>query len=427
MPCFDSVYTKEYAQQLDAVDPLARFRNEFYIDEDSIYLDGNSLGLLSTRAEQSLLDVLDSWKQYGIDGWTKGKHPWFYLSESLGEKMASLVGAKGEEVIVTGSTTTNLHQLVSSFFRPEGKKTKILADELNFPSDIYALKSQLHLQGFDPEEHLIQVKSDNGHLLNEEDIIAEMKEDIALIVLPSVLYRSGQILDMERLTSAAHQRNILIGFDLCHSIGAIPHQLRKWDVDFAFWCTYKHVNGGPGSVAALFVNEKHFGRRPGLAGWFSSNKQKQFDMEHTLTPAEHAGAFQIGTPHIFSIAPLIGSLAIFAEAGIEQIRKKSLKLTDYMMTLIEHELSDYQFTIQNPRDERRGAHLYIEHDEAARICKALKEENVIPDFRSPKGIRLAPVALYNTFEEVWNTIQVLKFIMKEERYKKFKNERDVVA
>ncbi|PAE93106.1 MULTISPECIES: kynureninase [Shouchella] len=427
MPCFDSVYTKEYAQQLDAVDPLARFRNEFYIDEDSIYLDGNSLGLLSTRAEQSLLDVLDSWKQYGIDGWTKGKHPWFYLSESLGEKMASLVGAKAEEVIVTGSTTTNLHQLVSSFFRPEGKKTKILADELNFPSDIYALKSQLHLQGFDPEEHLIQVKSDNGHLLNEGDIIAEMKEDIALIVLPSVLYRSGQILDMERLTSAAHQRNILIGFDLCHSIGAIPHQLKKWDVDFAFWCTYKHVNGGPGSVAALFVNEKHFGRRPGLAGWFSSNKQKQFDMEHTLTPAEHAGAFQIGTPHIFSIAPLIGSLAIFAEAGIEQIRKKSLKLTDYMMTLIEHELSDYQFTIQNPRDERRGAHLYIEHDEAARICKALKEENVIPDFRSPKGIRLAPVALYNTFEEVWNTIQVLKFIMKEERYKKFKNERDVVA
>ncbi|WP_346243947.1 kynureninase [Shouchella clausii] len=427
MPCFESVYTKEYAQQLDAADPLARFRNEFYIDEDSIYLDGNSLGLLSTRAEQSLLDVLDSWKQYGIDGWTKGKHPWFYLSESLGEKMASLVGAKGEEVIVTGSTTTNLHQLVSSFFRPEGKKTKILADELNFPSDIYALKSQLHLQGFDPEEHLIKVKSENGHLLNEGDIIAEMKEDVALIVLPSVLYRSGQILDMERLTTAAHQRNILIGFDLCHSIGAIPHQLRKWDVDFAFWCTYKHVNGGPGSVAALFVNEKHFGRRPGLAGWFSSNKQKQFDMEHTLTPAEHAGAFQIGTPHIFSIAPLIGSLAIFAEAGIDQIRKKSLKLTAYMMTLIEHELSDYQFTIQNPRDERRGAHLYIEHDEAARICKALKEENVIPDFRSPKGIRLAPVALYNTFEEVWNTIQVLKFIMKEERYKKFKNERDVVA
>ncbi|MBU8596155.1 kynureninase [Shouchella clausii] len=427
MPCFESVYTKEYAQQLDAADPLARFRNEFYIDKKSIYLDGNSLGLLSIRAEQSLLDVLDSWKQYGIDGWTKGKHPWFYLSESLGEKMAFLVGAKAEEVIVTGSTTTNLHQLVSSFFRPEGKKTKILADELNFPSDIYALKSQLHLRGLDPEEHLIQVKSENGHILNEGDIIAKMKEDVALIVLPSVLYRSGQILDMERLTTAAHQRNILIGFDLCHSIGSIPHQLGKWDVDFAFWCTYKHVNGGPGSVAALFVNEKHFGRSPGLAGWFSSNKQKQFDMEHTLTHAEHAGAFQIGTPHIFSIAPLIGSLAIFAEAGIDQIRKKSLKLTDYMMTLIEHELSEYQFTIQNPRDERRGGHLYIEHEEAARICKALKEENVIPDFRSPKGIRLAPVALYNTFEEVWNSIQVLKLIMKEERYKKLKNERDVVA
>ncbi|MFC0561339.1 kynureninase [Halalkalibacter alkalisediminis] len=423
-----NAYKREYALGLDKQDGLASFRQEFYVKEGSIYLDGNSLGLLSKRAEQTLFSLLDSWKNYGIDGWTQGEHPWFYLSENLGKTLAPLVGGSPEEVIVTGSTTVNLHQLVSTFYKPEGKRTKILADELNFPSDIYALKSQLALKGYDPSEHLIEVSSSDGHTLNEDDIIQEMKEDIALIVLPSVLYRSGQILDMKRLTAEAHKRNIFIGFDLCHSVGSIPHQLSEWDVDFAFWCNYKHLNGGPGGVGGLFVNQKHFGRHPGLAGWFSSRKDKQFDMDHTLTPAEDAGAFQMGTPHVLSLAPLIGSLSIFKEAGMENIRAKSLKLTQYLMDLIEHELSEYGLTIQNPKeDHRRGGHIYLEHPEAARICKALKEEKIIPDFRTPNGIRLAPVALYNTFEEVWESVQILKRIMKEERYKQFKNEREVVA
>jgi kynureninase len=424
----DNAYTKEYAVSLDKQDELAPYRNEFYIKEGSIYFDGNSLGLLSKRAEQTLLRLLDSWKHFGIDGWTQGEHPWFYLSESLGKSLAPLVGGSPEEVIVTGSTTVNLHQLVSTFYQPDSKKTKILADELNFPSDIYALKSQLSLKGYDPSEHLVEVSSSDGHTLTEEDMINEMKDDIALIVLPSVLYRSGQILDMKRLTAEAHKRNILIGFDLCHSVGSIPHHLSDWDVDFAFWCNYKHLNGGPGGVGGLYVNKKHFGKHPGLAGWFSSRKDKQFDMEHTLTPAEDAGAFQVGTPHVLSLAPLIGSLSIFEEVGMEKIRAKSLKLTQYLMELIEHELTDYGLTIQNPKeDHRRGGHIYLEHPEAARICKALKEEKIIPDYRTPNGIRLAPVALYNTFEEVWECVQILKKIMKEERYKKFKNEREVVA
>ncbi|KHF41631.1 kynureninase [Halalkalibacter okhensis] len=424
----DNAYTREYAVNLDKLDELAPYRQEFYVKEGSIYFDGNSLGLLSKRAEQTLLRLLDSWKHFGIDGWTQGENPWFYLSESLGKSLAPLVGGSPEEVIATGSTTVNLHQLVSTFYNPEGKKTKILADELNFPSDIYALKSQLTLKGYDPSEHLIEVKSFDGHTLNEEDIINEMKEDIALIVLPSVLYRSGQILDMKRLTAEAHKRNILIGFDLCHSVGSIPHHLSDWDVDFAFWCNYKHLNGGPGGVGGLFVNKKHFGQHPGLAGWFSSRKDKQFDMDHTLTPAEDASAFQVGTPHVLSLAPLIGSLSIFEEVGMEKIRAKSLKLTQYLMDLIEHELADYELTIQNPKEDHcRGGHIYLEHPEAARICKALKEEKIIPDYRTPNGIRLAPVALYNTFEEVWDCVQILKTIMKEERYLKFKNEREVVA
>ncbi|MEB1808894.1 MAG: kynureninase [Bacillaceae bacterium] len=424
----NETYTLDYARQLDQNDPLARYRDEFYIKEGTIYFDGNSLGLLSKRAEQTLLDLLHSWKTLGIDGWTEGDNPWFYLSESMGEQIAPLVGATNEEVIVTGSTTSNLHQLTASFYQPNGNKTKILTDELAFPTDIYALQSQLKLRGMDVSEHLVKVKSADGHTVDENDIIQAMNDDVALIVLPSILYRSGQILDMERLTKEARKRNILIGFDLCHSIGSIPHQLSEWEVDFAFWCNYKHLNGGPGAVGGLYVNKRHFGKDPGLAGWFSSRKDKQFDMEHNLTPAEHAGAFQMGTPHVLSMAPLIGSLSMFNEAGIEKIRNKSLQLTSYMLDLIDHKLKDYGFTVRNPmEDEKRGGHIFLEHPEAARICKALKSHQIIPDFRSPNGIRLAPVALYNTFEEVWLVVEKLKQIMDDEEYKKFENKRGVVA
>ncbi|WP_028401757.1 kynureninase [Ectobacillus panaciterrae] len=423
---FDSTY--EYARKLDQQDELASFRNEFYMKEGSIYLDGNSLGLLSKRAEKAVLDILDSWKQLGINGWTEGAYPWFYVSEKLGEMSAPLVGAAPEEVIVSGSTTTNLHQAVATFYAPEGQKTKILADELTFPSDIYALQSQIQLKGLNPDEHLVRVKSRDGRMLAEEDIIAAMTEEIALIVLPSILYRSGQILDMKLLTEEAHKRGILIGFDCCHSIGSIPHHFNKWDVDFAVWCNYKHLNGGPGGVASLYINKKHFDRTPGMTGWFGSRKDKQFDMEHSFTKANDASAYQMGTPHLLSVAPLIGSLEIFAEAGIHRIREKSLRITRYMMNLISHELKGMGFIMGNPDDDnRRGGHIFLEHAEAARICKALKANGVVPDFRAPNGIRLAPVALYNTYEEVWKTVQIIKTIMSEEQYKQFENVREVVA
>ena len=419
---------KRIATELDEQDSLRKFRDEFYVSSEQIYLDGNSLGLLSKRAETTLHELIDSWKNYGIDGWTDGSNPWFYLAEKLGSRTANLIGAKPTEVITTGSTTTNLHQLLATFFNPTETRNKVLADELNFSSDIYAIKSQLMLKQFNPEQYLIQVKSEDGNLLRTEDIISEMTEEVAVIILPSVLYRSGQLLDIKRLTEAAHKKGILIGFDLCHSIGAIPHELSKSEVDFAFWCTYKHLNGGPGSVGGIYVNEKHFGKRPGLAGWFGSDKEKQFDMEHTFSQAPHAEAYQIGTPHVFSMAPLLGSLEIVEEAGIENIRKKSLQLTSYFLKLATTELSEYGFTISNPKDERvRGPHLYLEHTQAASICKALKARKIIPDFRSPNGIRLAPVALYNTFEEVYKTVKILQEIMKNEDYKNFENKRGVIA
>lgn len=419
--------TLAYARSLDERDELRGFREEFYLLENKIYMDGNSLGLLSKRAETTLLSLLHSWKTLGIDGWTAGENPWFYLSESVGEKMAPLVGGTMGEVVATGSTTTNLHQLAATFYKPVGKKTKILADELNFPSDIYALKSQLVQKGYDPDEHLVRVKSVDGRYLKEDDIIEAMTDDVALIVLPAVLYRSGQVLDMKGITKAANERNIPIGFDLCHSIGAIPHALHEWGTDFAFWCTYKHLNGGPGSVGGLFVHNKHFGTAPGLAGWFGSKKETQFDMNHDMDVATDASAYQIGTPHVLGLAPVIGALELFEEAGIERVRQKSLHLTDYFLELIKEELTAYNFIVGNPLDETRGGHVLLEHSEAARICSALKAEGVIPDFRAPNGVRLAPVALYNTFEDVWHTVQILKIIMDEKRYEKFDNKRGVVA
>lgn len=419
--------TKDYAQQLDANDSLASYRDEFYL-LPSIYMDGNSLGLMSKRAEQTLQDLVDSWKQLGIEGWTKGEHPWFFLSEKLGQMSAPLVGADPEEVIVTGSTTINLHQVAATFYRPEGKKTKIIATDLDFPTDIYALQSQIRLKGLNPDEHLILVSSRDGRMIEEEDIIAAMTEEVALIVLPTVLYRSGQLLDIERLTRAAHEKGILIGFDGCHSVGAIPHEFSKWEVDFAYWCNYKYVNAGPGGVGSIYVNRKHFGTLPGLAGWYSSKKDKQFDMELTLTVCETAGAYQTGTPHIFSVAPLIGSLEMFQEVTVEKLREKSLKMTRYMMDLIEAELAGMGFSIANPvEDERRGGHVSLEHEEAVRISRALKEAGIIPDFRAPNILRLAPVAFYTTYVEVWESVQILKKIMLARTYEKFENKRGVVA
>ncbi|MED4007318.1 kynureninase [Priestia aryabhattai] len=423
-----SQFTLHHAKEKDRKDVLSQFREEFYLKPDSIYMDGNSLGLLSKRAEHTLLRSLNDWKELGIDGWTEGKHPWFSLSEQLGEMMAPLVGAHAEEVIVTGSTTVNLHQLVSTFYAPQTTRKKILADELTFPSDIYALQSQLRTHGYDPEVDLIRVKSRDGRFLHEEDVIEAMTDEVALVVLPTVLYRSGQVLDMKRLTEEAHKRGILIGFDACHSIGAIPHFFTEWGVDFAYWCNYKHLNGGPGAVGGLYVNKKHFGTAPGLAGWFSSKKEKQFDMEHSLTQSETAGAYQIGTPHVLSLAPLLGALEMFVEAGIENIRTKSLSMTRYLIDGIEAELTEYGFTIGSPvNDKQRGGHVSLEHKEAARICKALKKYGVIPDFRAPNIIRLAPVALYTSYEDVWKVVQLLKKIMSEKLYEKFSNEREVVA
>jgi len=419
-----------YPRRLDLENPLAKFRERFYIPSGSIYVDGNSLGLLCREGEDSVQTVLNDWRGLGIGGWLAGKRPWFYFAEQIGEMCSNLVGAKPDEVILTGTTTVNVHQLVNTFYEPRGSRRKIIADELDFPSDIYALKSILRLRGMDPDRDLILAPSVNGHFLEEDRIVSLMNDEIAMVFLPSVLYRSGQLLDLQRLTEEAHKRGIVVGFDCCHSVGSVPHYFDEWGVDFALWCGYKYLNGGPGSTAFLYVNKEHFSREPALAGWFGYVKERQFDMSLKFEHSESAGGWQISSPPILSSAPLEGSLKIFQEAGLKVIRAESLKMTSYLMSLVDDLLSGngLNFSIGTPReDARRGGHVAVEHEEALRITEALLSRGVIPDFRPPNIIRIAPIPLYNTYHEIWQLTQHLKEIVEKREYERYPKQRKAIS
>ena len=413
---------------LDAQDSLARFRQEFYLTPGQIYLDGNSLGLLSKRAEASLQKVLEEWKTLGIGGWMQGQPPWFLLAEELAKATAALVGAAAEEVIVANSTTVNLHQLLATLYDPLLGRKAILIDSLAFPSDRYAVDSFLsRLSTYHSSACTVTVSSRDGVTLNENDILACMTDEVQLAILPAVLYTSGQLLAMERLTEEAHRRGILIGFDCSHSIGAVPHRFSDWDIDFAFWCNYKYVNGGPGATGGLYLNRKHFGAAPGLAGWFGSRKESQMKMEPVLVPAHGAGALQIGTPNVLSMAPLQGALSLLEDAGIEQIRTKSLRLTAYLREKIERLPTSHDFQVVTPEeDDRRGGHIALVHPEAVRICKALMEAGVVPDYRSPGIVRLAPVALYTSFADCDEAVARLDHIMQTRAYENYPSEPGLI-
>lgn len=416
-------------EALDRQDALAPLRDRFYVPHGTLYFDGNSLGLLSRDAERAVMEALGAWRDLGIDGWSGGARPWFYLGEELGALQADLVGALPSELVVTGGITINEHALLATFFQPTRGRTKIVADALNFPSDLYALQSHLRLRGLKPEENLILVPSRDGRTIEEQDILAAFeRNDVALAWLPSVLYRSGQLLDIPRLTSAAHARGILIGFDCAHSVGSVPHRLHDWDVDFGVWCTYKYLNAGPGAVGSLYVHERHHARGPGLAGWWGSDKQRQFDMSPDFSPATTAGAWQIGTPSVLGSAALYGSLSMLQEAGIERVREKSLALTTLLMEMSDRHLAALGYTVGTPREpERRGGHVALEHPDAVRITRALKARGIVPDYRPPNVIRLAPVALYTRYRDVGEVILALKSIVESGEHLQFSGERAAVS
>lgn len=417
-----------YAKELDMKDPLKDIRSRFYVKENEIYMDGNSLGLCSKDAEKSVLKALDIWKEHGIGIWNVENSKYFLYPSYLGGRMASLINADANEVTVTNSTTINIHQAITTFYKPTKDRYKILADDLNFPTDRYAVDSQVKLHGYDPDDAVKVVPSPDGRTISEDAVIEAMTDDVALIILPALLYRSAQLLDMERVTKEAHRRGIYIGWDLCHSIGAIPHDFKKIDPDFAVWCNYKYLSAGPGAPAGLFINKKHFGMDPGLAGWHGNVKATQFQLKHKYEHSNDADGWLTGTPSILSMAAIDGILDIYNEVGMEKIREKSLKITAYLMYLIDERLAKYGYSIGNPReDDKRGGHVALEHDEAYRICQALKEHRVIPDFREPNVIRLAPVALYVSYEDVHRLVDILEELTINKEYENYEHTRSLVV
>lgn len=408
---------EEFAIKLDEEDELNNYRNYFYIPHSSIYVNGNSLGLMCSYSDNAIQRVVNEWKELGINGWFEGESPWFSYPEKVGAMAAELVGAYHDEVIATGSTTINIHSLISTFYQPDGEKTKILADELNFPTDVYALSGQIKLKQFDWRQNLILVPSKDGLTIDEELIVEYITDEVAVILLPSVLYKSGQLLDMPYLVKKAHEKGTIIGFDCSHSVGVIPHCFDEWDVDFAVWCSYKYLNAGPGSPAFLFINKKHFNREPLLAGWFGYKREKQFDL---LLEFEHEGSargWQVSSPAIIGLAAVEGAVRLILEIGIDKIRQKSLNLTSYLIYLIDeiNGTGPYNLKIVTPRQEkRRGGHIAISHPQARDLCGALKKYKIITDFRPPNIIRIAPVPLYNSFHDVWYIVHLLKRIMDDE-------------
>ncbi|CAH0725138.1 unnamed protein product, partial [Brenthis ino] len=417
----------EYSKFLDNNDPLGRLRQRFFLKKNTIYMCGNSLGLASKDAEEAILNVIEKWKSEGVKIWNVDENKYYMYAMHLAKAMAELVGADSDEITITGSTTVNIHQAVSTFYKPTKNRYKILVDDINFPTDRYAIDSQVRLKGYDPKD-AVKIISCKDRFIDEKDIIQAMTPDVALVLLPAVYYRSAQVLDMASISAEAKKRGILIGWDLCHAIGCIEVDLKSLDIDFAVWCTYKYLNGGPGASSGLYINRKHFHLLPGMAGWFGNRKETQFKLLQEFDHRKDANGWQIGTPHLLSMASLEGSLNIFIEAGMSNIRSKSLKITSYLMFLVDKKLAQHGFSIGNPReDEKRGGHVCLEHDEGYRISLALKARGVVPDFRDPNVIRLTPTALYNSYEEVYEVVEILLDIVKNETYKQISDKRNLVV
>lgn len=397
--------------------PWAKLRAEFHLPPDQIYLDGNSLGLLSRPAEASLHAAIAAWKQHGIGGWEAGG--WIDLPERLGARLSPLLGTDVASIALTAQTTNNLHQLLATLYdSSDAARPAILVDALNFASDHHAISSHLALRGRDPGIHLKQIESADGHTLITADIIAGMTPEVQMVILPSVLYVSGQLLDMAAISQAARDRNVIIGWDLSHSVGALPHALDDIGADFAFWCNYKYLNAGPGAMGGLYLNPRHHERAPGMAGWWGVQPEVRFNLATRHHPAKGAARLQIGTPSILSVAPLAGSLDLFeAAGGIEAVRERSLELTALLLDRILRDLIPLGFTlITPPAPAERGGHLAMAHPAAGQICPALRDRGVIPDYRHPGVLRLSPNAFYTSPSEIDEAVDRLIAIMHTRHY-----------
>ena len=413
---------ENFARQLDREDPLRDFREKFSLplgkdDKPVIYFAGNSLGLMPKSARQIVEEELDNWAKLGVDAHHATGTPWYSYHEVLREPMARLVGAKPHEVICMNSLTVNLHLMMATFYQPTKSRFKVLMEEPAFPSDTYAIKTQITHHGLDPKDALVLARPRNGEFTTGTgdviELIEKQADQLALVMLAGVNFFTGQLFDIEKITAAAQKHGIVIGFDLAHAAGNVSLALHDWDVDFAVWCSYKYLNAGPGAVAGAFVHERHATntKLSRLAGWFGNDPNTRFrlHLEPDFIPVPSADGWQISNPPIFSMAPLRASLAIFDEAGgMERLRAKSVKLTGYLEFLID-QIGSKKFSVITPADPNaRGAQLSIKaHEHPKQLHEELIAAGVKCDFREPNVIRVAPTPLYNTFHEVWRFAKIL--------------------
>lgn len=409
------------ALQFDEHDPLRGYRDRFHVPlrpdgSPVIYLCGNSLGLQPKAARELVEQELDDWARLGVDAHFEGRRPWFPYHEIFRELGARLVGGRPGEVVMMNSLTVNLHLMMVSFYRPTRERFKIVMEDAAFPSDTYAIKSQIRYHGFDPEDALIVARPRAGeHTIRTEDVEALIEREgdsIALILMGGVNYYTGQLYDMERISTAARRAGCAVGWDLAHAAGNVPLHLHDWGVDFAVWCSYKYLNSGPGAVAGCFVQERHGNSAdlPRFAGWWGNDPKTRFRMhlEPEFVPQPGAEGWQISNPPILAMAPLKASLDIFDGVTMGRLREKSLRLTGYLEFLIDQAPRDW-FEIITPREpERRGCQLSIfVHDKPRERFDALTRAGVVGDFRPPNVIRVAPVPLYNSFHDVWKFAKIL--------------------
>jgi len=407
------------AEKLDCEDSLARFRDEFHITlnddgTEQVYFCGHSLGLQPKAAAKSVQEELDAWRKLAVRGHFEGEAPWMDLNAKLCQGLAELTGAQPAELVVMNTLTVNLHLMMVSFFRPQGKRRKILLERHAFPSDRYAVESQLLFHGLDPAECLVELAPDSGrHGVSESSVenwLDTHGEEIALVLWPGIQYISGQFFDLSRLTAAAHRAGAMIGFDLAHAIGNVPLSLHDSGCDFAAWCHYKYLNAGPGAIAGCFVHQRHHGGdMPRFNGWWGNDRESRFRMEPRFAPAAGAAAWQLSTPPVLSMAPLKASLSIFQAAGTGALRQKSKRMSAYLVDGIESGLDDVLEVLTPADPDRRGCQLSLRvrsgRHQGQQLFRYLVEHGILTDWREPDVIRVAPTPLYNRFADCYALLQ----------------------
>lgn len=419
----------ECAARLDKEDPLAGFRDRFHLpphgDGVKIYLCGNSLGLAPKDAERMLVEELEDWRRLGVEGHFHARRPWMPYHEQFAAPLARLVGAEPDEVVCMNTLTVNLHLLMASFYRPTDERCRLIIERPAFPSDRYAAESQVRFHGYDPAEALVELAPRDGESwIRDEDIrdcLDEYGDSTALVLLPGVQYYSGQLFDIAGISAQARRYGCAVGWDLAHAAGNVPLALHEWGPDFAAWCSYKYLNGGPGAVAGCFVHQRHGSRfdLPRFAGWWGHDKDTRFRMGPHFVPMSGAEGWQLSNPPIFSMTPLIASLALFDEAAMTRLRAKSLRLTDYLDYLLQVELSDEVEIFTPAEPERRGCQLSLSlragRERGRAVFDQITADGVIADWREPDVIRIAPVPLYNSFDDVWQFVRLLKRALAQDR------------